>query len=403
MLVRSVARRIGGARGFASSVYSWGNGDEGTLGHPSIDKSGILVNAYTEKSPRLIDGLEEQGVVDIACGFKHSAAVTDDGRILTWGNSGKESSGEPMLGHSGGDGQFCLYPHMAELPAGVRAKSVVCGQAHTAALSEDGEIYTWGWGGSFMFGAGALGHGDTSAVPHPTKLPICDDVKFKAIATGKSHMLGLGMDGEVWSWGRGENGRLGNGGNSDQLEPYPIDFFLEMNIRITAIACGHSFCLAVSDDGRVFAWGKNDQGQLGLGGGMAMDHYAMEAIPSEIETLAKEKIVAVGAGLAHAGCVSDTGKVFSWGNRLWMDPHRMSAVEKERIVDMQCGNGYTAVLNDVGQVFTWGKGIGLRQSGVLGHGDSGRHAQPELVQALSEVRVQKIACGNKHMMALAGR
>eukprot|EP00516_Mucochytrium_quahogii_P006280 CAMPEP_0203763006 /NCGR_PEP_ID=MMETSP0098-20131031/15739_1 /ASSEMBLY_ACC=CAM_ASM_000208 /TAXON_ID=96639 /ORGANISM=" , Strain NY0313808BC1" /LENGTH=418 /DNA_ID=CAMNT_0050657609 /DNA_START=307 /DNA_END=1563 /DNA_ORIENTATION=- len=396
--LRGVSQR--GARSFSSSVFSWGNGDDGQLGQNSIDKSGLR-NHYIETTPIVVPGLEGQDVVDVACGFKHSAAVTADGRVLTWGKV--ESN---LLGHdAGGMTDHCLHPRIvSEGLENVKAKQVVAGENHTAILSDSGDLFTWGWGGSFFSGAGALGVGDTDGRPHPTRVLIGGDeeIKLKKISAGKNHMIALGMENEVWSWGRGENGRLGHGGNSDCLEPYPVELFWDLDVKIVDIACGHSFNLALDSDGKVWGWGKNDQSQLGLGGGISMDVYAMEDMPRQLESLDEKKIVKVGAGAAHAVAVTDKGEVYSWGMRLWMEPHLMSALSGERIVSVDCGNGVSACLNDAGQVFTWGKGYNARQSGVLGHGDTSRHAQPELVQALASTPIKKVTCGNRHILALSG-
>jgi len=401
--VRVARRSLGGARkvlGRNLSVYSWGNGDDGQLGQPSIERQG-LTNSYNEREPRLVESLEPQDVTSVGCGVKHSAAVTEDGRVLTWGKVT-----DSLLGHDGGNGSHCVHPHMvAEGLEGVKAKQVVCGDLHTVVLTEEGNVFTWGWGGSFMSGAGALGLGSMESKKRPEKVLFGggDEVKLAKVATGKNHVMALGVSGEIWSWGRGENGRLGNGGNSDQLEPCPVDFFLDLDIVCKDIACGNSFTLALTDDGRIYGWGKNDQSQLGIGAGMAMDVYAMEDMPVQITALANEKIVKIAAGGGHALAINDKGELFFWGMRLWMEPHKMTALKEHHIAQAACGNGFSAVLTDAGQVFTWGKGIQVRQSGVLGHGDRSRHAQPELVGGFGAgVTISQVACGAKHAMAVTG-
>lgn len=67
------------------SVLSWGTGDEGQLGQPEMDKD-WLTNSYVEPAPKRIEALEGVGVVDLACGFTHAAAVIASGQLLTWGS-----------------------------------------------------------------------------------------------------------------------------------------------------------------------------------------------------------------------------------------------------------------------------------------------------------------------------
>ncbi len=349
----------------------------------------------------MLSFVTKQSVCGVSSGWKHSAVCTLDGRIFTFGNSSKI-----LLGHDGGNGKSCLQPtNVIEGLEGIFVSAVVCGENHTAAISKTGEVFTWGWGGSFFSGCGALGSGDTKdrKRPAPVLFGGSNEVKIKKIACGRSHMIALGNEGEVWTWGHGENGRLGNGTTADQLEPFPVDYFLDLDIKCVDIACGNSFCLALSDDGKVYGWGKNDQSQLGLGGGISMDMYAMENMPRLIESLEKEDIIYIGAGASQSLAINANSEVFYWGNRLWMEPHKMSILSKHNIVQVDCGNGYSAALSDAGQIFTWGKGFQTRSTGVMGHCDTKRHSQPEVISSIADVSIKGLSCGNRHMIAYTGK
>ena len=121
-------------------VFSWGDGDYGKLGHG---------NAATHKTPKQILGpLTGKVIVQISAGYRHSAAVTADGQLFTWGEGDFG-----RLGH--GDSQFRFVPTLVK---DILVGSVSCGAAHTLALSSDGKT-------AWSFGAGdhgKLGHGDTS-------------------------------------------------------------------------------------------------------------------------------------------------------------------------------------------------------------------------------------------------
>lgn len=172
---------------------------------------------------------------------------------------------------------------------------------------------------------------------------------------------------------------------------------------IKQVACGDSFCLALSTEGEVYGWGKNEQGQLGMGGGLSMDVYAMENFPRLIEDLANETIMYIAAGAHHAVAVNDKGELFFWGMRLWLEPHKMTILKDQRIVSAACGNNFTLALSDAGQVFSWCKGYTVRKSGVLGLGHTKRTVQPELIQEMEGTRyIQKVAAGNKFALALSG-
>jgi len=100
---------------------------------------------------------------------------------------------------------------------------------HTAAVDAEGQLWTWGWGGSLFGGIGGLGHGDEIEQPRPKLVKGLLDYgcRVGSVACGEKHTLILTDDGEVLTAGNGEYGRLGNGGSSDHPVPEPVEFFDE--------------------------------------------------------------------------------------------------------------------------------------------------------------------------------
>ena len=125
-------------------VFSWGRGEKGQLGHVGCEVAGLR-NEYIEALPRELPILASLGISDLSCGNEHSAAVTQNGEVLTWGRGSKH-----RLGHGSEDGE--QGPRLVEALA-EDVVSVECGDAFTACLTEDGRIFTWGHGGSIMDGA----------------------------------------------------------------------------------------------------------------------------------------------------------------------------------------------------------------------------------------------------------
>ena len=108
-------------------------------------------------------------------------------------------------------------PHMVE-DAGIERASLACGDWHTAALTSDGVVYTWGRGGH-----GQLGHGDTSRQITPKRVEALARTSVRALACGDWHTAALTSDGVVYTWGRGDDGQLGHGDTSCQLTPKRVD------------------------------------------------------------------------------------------------------------------------------------------------------------------------------------
>lgn len=111
---------------------------------------------------------------------------------------------------------------------GLKVVDVALGEYHSYALTDDGNVWTWGYAGkkgvfNWMYTQeiGALGHGDKEPQFFPKKVSFFEEngLKVKSISSGLYHCNALTTEGELYSWGRGLYGVLGNGSNSHALEP----------------------------------------------------------------------------------------------------------------------------------------------------------------------------------------
>ncbi|XP_049884481.1 probable E3 ubiquitin-protein ligase HERC2 isoform X2 [Pectinophora gossypiella] len=248
VLVRRVAVHSGGKHALAltadGKVYSWGEGEDGKLGHG---------NRITLEIPRLIEALSGERVVGIACGSAHSACVTARGHLYTWG------MGEyGRLGH--GDDTTQLLPKMVETLAGFRVIQVACGSrdAQTLALTACGKVFSWG-DGDF----GKLGRGGSDGCAVPMNIERLNTLGVVQVECGAQFSLALTRDGEVWTWGKGDYFRLGHGCDAHVRRPTLVEAL--RGRRVVHVAVGALHCLAVTSDHQVWAWGDNDHGQQGNG------------------------------------------------------------------------------------------------------------------------------------------
>ncbi|PFH31844.1 regulator of chromosome condensation (RCC1) repeat-containing protein [Besnoitia besnoiti] len=126
-------------------LYTWGGAAFGKLGLGAIRGSQLL--------PKHVGGpLRRKTAVAVALGAQHSACITADGELFTWGQGRR-------LGHEDqGESDECV-PRRVEALAGLFVVQVVCGDAHTACIVENGNV--WAWGTSRV-----LGHGDPDAAPN---------------------------------------------------------------------------------------------------------------------------------------------------------------------------------------------------------------------------------------------
>ncbi|KAA8584475.1 hypothetical protein FQN60_008260 [Etheostoma spectabile] len=219
-------------------VFSWGDGEYGKLGHG---------NSATQKYPKIIQGpLFGKVVVCVSAGYRHSAAVTNDGELYTWGEGDFG-----RLGHS--DSQSRNMPTLVKDISGVG--QVACGSSHTIAVAQDGRT-VW------SFGGGDNGHGDTNRVYRPKVIEALHGFIIRKVCAGSQSSLALTSAGQVFAWGCGSC--LGCGSSeTTSLRPRFIE---DLSItKIIDISCGDSHCLALTHENEVYAWGNNTMGQCGQG------------------------------------------------------------------------------------------------------------------------------------------
>jgi alpha-tubulin suppressor-like RCC1 family protein len=136
--------------------------------------------------------------------------------------------------------------------------------------------------------------------------------------------------------------------------------------------------------------------QLGVGGGLAMDMFTMESIPVLIDGFGGKKVTHVACGQDHAAAITEDGRMYMWGSKLWLEPHEMTALSHVNVIAVSCGRRYTAALTECGKVFTFGKG----STNALGHGDRKSQLQPLQISSLANFNVTSINCGETHMAAI---
>ncbi|GAM26989.1 hypothetical protein SAMD00019534_101640, partial [Acytostelium subglobosum LB1] len=172
----------------------------------------------------------------------------------------------------------------------IKIARVVCGYDCTFFISSRGNVYAVGNNET-----GTLGIGDddnAGRVMKPTKVLMPDKERVKSMACGATHALFLSESGRVYSCGWGSEGRLGLGDNTiNRYNPTQITFFQENNIKIVQVSAGGAHSLALTDDGKVYSWGCGDNGKLGHG------NTAGENIPKLIESISNREVIFVAAGI----------------------------------------------------------------------------------------------------------
>ncbi|KAB0368221.1 hypothetical protein FD755_019987, partial [Muntiacus reevesi] len=220
------------------------------------------------------------------------------------------------------------------------------------------------------------------------------------VACGESHSLALSDQGQLFSWGAGSDGQLGLMTTEDSVAVPRLIQKLNQQ-TILQVSCGNWHCLALAADGQFFTWGRNSHGQLGLG-----KEFPSQASPQRVRSLEGIPLAQVAAGGAHSFALSLSGAVFGWGmnnaGQLGLSdekdresPCHVKLLRTQKVVYISCGEEHTAVLTKSGGVFTFGAG----SCGQLGHDSMNDEVNPRRVLELMGSEVTQIACGRQHTLA----
>ncbi|KAI0496120.1 hypothetical protein KFK09_022427 [Dendrobium nobile] len=310
-------------------------------------------------------------VVLVSAGASHSVALLSDKVVCSWGR-GEDG----QLGH--GDAEDSLLPTLLRTLDGLEIFSVICGADHTTAYSESElQVYSWGWGDF-----GRLGHGNSSDVFTPQPIKALQGIRIKQIACGDSHCLAVTMQGVVQSWGRNQNGQLGLGTNEDSLIPQKIQAF--QGQRMALVACGWRHTITVSSSGALYTYGWSKYGQLGHG------DFEDHLIPHKLEALKDCTISQISGGWRHTMALTSDGRLYGWGwnkfgqlgvgdNVDHCSPVQVKFPQDQKVIQTSCGWRHTLALTESKNVFSWGRGT----NGQLGHGDTLDRNTPKIIEVLS--------------------
>jgi alpha-tubulin suppressor-like RCC1 family protein len=256
----------------------------------------------------------------ISFNASHGFILEPDGTVQAWHTVQIDNPLAPDalgLGHSNP-----FPPHtLARVPGLSGAVSVVAGPACSFAVLPDGKVVAWGLNaGSGLLGTTPLSFFEIRASWGPnSNRPVPLSVEFEAqqVSATYDHVLALTRDGRVYAWGRGERGRLGVGAlpviryrtQTPSAPRYvPFPLLLPDLVNVAGISAGAGHSLAVMKDGTVRAWGENRWGQIG--DGTTVDRHAPVQVPGVQNAVA---VAAGGSGFSLA-LLAD-GTVLAWGNQ----------------------------------------------------------------------------------------
>ena len=270
--------------------------------------------------------------------------------------------------------------------------AVAAGETHSLALDSAGVV--WAWGGNEL---GQLGDGTTT--PRSSPQPVAGLPPIQAIAAGSFHSLALATDGSLWAWGSGENGELGNGGSEPALAPVAVPSGWGP-LRAVSLGAGDGFSVALLADGSVWAWGRNDHGQVGDGSGI------QRSIPVAVGGSGSPltDVTAIAVGRAHVLALARSGAIVGWGDNSSgqlgdgttqdaPQPVAAGTGLPAGVRAISAGGHHSAAITADRHLWTWG----LNDLGQLGRAETGQVVPlPAQVDGLSSV--SHLALGRWHSL-----
>ena len=304
-----------------------------------------------------------------------------------------------MLGQLGrhfqrGRKKYATIPKMVHLDMPIR--QVACGALHTAAVTDAGTVWTWGDARCFQLGYEPVGY-TNQATPR-----IVDSLEghvfITAVACGQSHTVVLSDKGNLIAWGLNKSGQCGQHDRANVRKPKLVGVD-DQSVRFVEMSCGDKHTVALSRKGVAYAFGSATQGQLGLGD--ASDKLK----PVVINYFKQSNIVltSVVCGAIHTAFISDLGNLYvcGFGEHFYPNEDQQNFYYlpckipfNERVVQVACGQSHILCLNDKGDVYTFGSG----SYGQLGQGVKGDLNNPRLV--LAGKSIAQVSAGRYHSLAL---
>ena len=328
-----------------NDVYTWGFGGQGQLGHNGNNVQKDL------KTPTIVRHMLGKNVLGIACGLEHTVAMVKPGKLWAWGHGGGGRLGTKSTvdGVDEGDGTLLheLAPATVVGTNGVVFVGVACGDYHTLGLTSSGHLHSWGSG--FY---GQLGRSEDAT---ETKVEDIEDIV--AISASYTTSVAVSSAGALYTWGGGECGKLGHGatttesGNARESSMESVeakttalnnnnnnsndatvvgdvlfdDVFVPRivsglsSVKVRSVACGDFHTMVTVSTSfrtggvRMFAWGNNQCGQLGLG------DFTDRSTPTELSLsgMGLRNIPSIACGAMHSAAVFDVKSIghtlYVWG------------------------------------------------------------------------------------------
>ncbi|MCZ6688290.1 MAG: hypothetical protein O7H41_01680 [Planctomycetota bacterium] len=291
------------------TLRTWGYNEFGQLGHGTTTNTLTPVPVVDPFDPT---GLLS-GVTGVAAGIYHTAALLGDGTVRSWGHNSSGQLGDGTIAHSLVPVQVVDRSDPTGFLTSVSAVAV--GWHQTVALLGDGTVRAWGYNYYGVLGDGTITDSFTPVQVVDPSDPTGFLTGVTAVAAGATHTVALLGDGTLRAWGYNYYGMLGDGTITDSFTPVQVvdpSDSTGLLTGVTAVAALGLHTVALLGDGTVRAWGHNLYGQLGDGTTVDVRTPVQVVDPSD-PTAFLTRVTAVAAGCYFTVALLGDDTVRGWG------------------------------------------------------------------------------------------
>ncbi|XP_001604296.2 RCC1-like G exchanging factor-like protein isoform X1 [Nasonia vitripennis] len=390
-------------------VYVWGLQDHGALGTDkklSHRKGGAAYSGY----PHRLSFGEYYHVTDVACGYGFTAfgVKAKDHRILY----GTGINSDSQLGYHPKDDKLkspvVREPRPIFIPLKGKTANILglsAGRAHLLVLTDEG-LYTLGNNGYGQCGRPIINNEDYLKSKVVNYIPDIKGTKIKSVTAGQDHSMLVTENGEVYSFGWGADGQTGLAHYHNEYRPSLVKGDLSGE-NIIKVACTADCALALSDKGKVFGWGNAEYSQL-----PAQSDSQQINIATQLKSCNDlGNIIDIASGGSFCMVLNSEGEVYVWGfGILGLGPQVQKVLKPTlvpktlfginpyepdtKVVKIFCGISQLGAITNAGHLYMWGR----NQYGGLGLGNYKDQFFPLRVSIGGIVK--KISCGVDHTVSI---
>jgi alpha-tubulin suppressor-like RCC1 family protein len=354
----------------SNGLYSWGYGINGLSG---------LGNTTDYSSPKQVGSLVTWYVV--ATGSQGpSFAIKTDSTLWGWG---RNVEGQLGLGNT------TNYSSPVQIGALSIWSGVASHGTSTIATQSNGTI--WSWGANTV---GQLGLGNLTAYSSPKQIGALTNWLTISGNYQSTFALAVKTDGTLWSWGRNGSGQLGLGNTTYYSSPKQVGSLTNWKSVWTGSTI-NAASFAIKTDGTLWSWGRNNNGQLGLGN---TTYYSS---PKQVGSLTNW--LTICAAYFYAVAVKTDGTLWTWGTNnngalglgnttSYSSPKQIGALTTW--LKAAGGTYATGAIRTDGTLWTWGQ----NNRGMLGLGNITNYSSPK--QVGSSTSWLQVAVGQQNMLAI---